>query len=174
MQAVYHSPRELTMTNHAAVLTAHQTPASQAVAATAAPTEVIPVLAPAASAASSLAAGLLMATGIGWNAGLEAQPFHPVTVGVAALVIHVLPLVATMIVFVRAWTGASRGRGVTIAAVLALAFAVFSVLFSVTHPHAQQGIHDVNDVLPFAVLVAGALLWLARGRKTEHTDRPAA
>lgn len=168
MQAVHHSPRELTMTNHTAVLTAGQTPGSQAAAAR---TEIIPALAPAAPAASSLAPGLLMATGIGWNAGLEAQPFHPVTVGVAALVIHVLPLAATIIVFVRAWTGASRGRGVTIAAALALAFAAFSVLFSVTHPHAQQGIHDVNDVLPFAVLVAGALLWLARGPKARHTDR---
>jgi hypothetical protein len=119
-------------------------------------------------------AGLLMATGIGWNAGLEAQPFHQVTVGITALVIHVLPLVAVMIVFVRAWRGASRGRGVTIAALLALGFGAFSALFSVTHPHAQMGIHDVNDVLPIAILVAGALLWLMRGRKTHRTDRPSA
>jgi hypothetical protein len=115
-----------------------------------------------------------MATGIGWNAGLEAQPFHPVTVGITALVVHVLPLVAVMIVFVRAWTGASRGRGVTVAAVLALAFGAFSVLFSVAHPLAQMGIHDVNDVLPIAILVAGALLWLARGRKTHRAGHPRA
>jgi hypothetical protein len=87
-------------------------------------------------------------------------------------VVHVLPLVGVVFVFVRAWRGASRGRGVTIAAVLAVAFAVFSAVFSVTHPHAQMGIHDVNDVLPIAILVAGALLWLIRGRRTLRTDRP--
>jgi hypothetical protein len=123
---------------------------------------------------ASLVAGLLMVTGLGWNAGLEAVPFHPVTVGITALAIHTLPLAAVMTVVVRAWRSASRGRGVTIAAVLALAFGAFSAIFSVTHPHAQMGVHDVNDVLPIAVLVAGALLWLARGRKASRTGRPSA
>lgn len=52
------------------------------------------------------------------------------------------------------------------AAVLALAFGLFSAVFSVTHPHAVMGIHDVNDVLPIAILDAGALLWLVRGRRS--------
>ncbi|MGH3282852.1 MAG: hypothetical protein ACRDNW_27505, partial [Trebonia sp.] len=42
---------------------------------------------------SGVIAGLLMVAGIGWNAGLQAQPFHPATTGVIALVIHILPLV---------------------------------------------------------------------------------
>jgi hypothetical protein len=62
--------------------------------------------------------------------------------------------------------GAGKGRGVSVAAVLALAFGVFSAVFSVTHPHAVMGIHDVNDVLPIAILDAGALLWLVRGRRS--------
>lgn len=163
------------MTNHTAVLSDHPTRAKTVTAATSAPaTEVTRAPAPAARATSSLVAGLLMATGIGWNAGLEAQPFHQLTVGIAALAVHVLPLVAVMIVFVRAWTGASRGRGVTVAAVLALAFGAFSGVFSVTRPLAQMGIHDVNDILPFAILVAGALLWLVRGRKTHRAVHPSA
>lgn len=163
------------MTNHTAVLSDHPRRAKTASSATNAPaTEATWAPAPVAPATSSVVAGLLMATGIGWNAGLEAQPFHQVMVGITALVVHVLPLVAVMIVFVRAWIGASRGRGVTIAAVLALAFGAFSGLLSVTHPHAQMGIHDVNDILPFAILVAGALLWLVRGRKTHRTGHPSA
>jgi hypothetical protein len=162
------------MTNHTALLTAHQRRTPKAPAARATRTEIIPAPAQAAPATSSLVAGLLMATGIGWSAGLEARPFHPVMVGVSALVIHVLPLVAVLIVVVRGWRGADRGRGVTIAAVLALAFGAFSALFSVTHPHAQVGVHNVNDILPIAILVAGALLWLVRGRKTQRTDRPSA
>lgn len=163
------------MTNHTAAFSARPRRAKTASSAASAPAaEATWAPAPAAPATSSVVAGLLMATGIGWNAGLEAQPFHQVTVGISALVIHVLPLVAVMIVFVRAWRGSSRGRGVTIAAVLALAFGAFSALFSVTHPHAQMGLHDVNDVLPIAILVAGALLWLARGRKTHRTGHPGA
>lgn len=159
------------MTAHTAAFSARSKRAKTMTSATSAPSaEVTWAPAPVVPATSSVVAGLLMATGIGWNAGLEAQPFHQVMVGVAALVVHVLPLVAVMIVFVRAWRGASRGRGVTIAAVLALAFGAFSGLFSVTHPHAQMGIHDVNDILPIAILVAGALLWLVRGRKTHRTD----
>ena len=163
------------MTNHAAVHSAWSSRAKMLPSATSAiAAEAVSASAPVAPATSSLVAGLLMATGIGWNAGLEAQPFHQVIVGVSALVIHVLPLVAVMIVFVRAWRGASRGRGVTVAAVVALAFGAFSALFSVTHPHAQMGIHNVNDILPIAILVAGALLWLVRGRKTARAGRPSA
>jgi hypothetical protein len=162
-------------TTHTAVFSARSRLAGTGASATRATSaEATLVPAPVAPATSSLMSGLLMATGIGWNAGLEAQPFHQVMVGVTALVIHVVPLVAVMIVFVRAWRGASRGLGATIAAVLALAFAVFSALFSVTHPHAQMGVHDVNDVLPIAILVAGALVWLVRGRKTHRADRPGA
>jgi hypothetical protein len=114
MQAFRRSPEENTMTNHAAVLGTYSSRAKTVPSATSATsTEAIPAPAPVAPATSSLVAGLLMATGIGWNAGLEAQPFHQVMVGVSALVVHVLPLVAVMIVFVRAWRGASRGRGVT-------------------------------------------------------------
>jgi len=175
MQAIRRSPEENAMTNHAAVLGTYSSRAKTGPSATSATsTEAIPAPPPVAPATSSVVAGLLMATGIGWNAGLEAQPFHQVTVGVSALVVHVLPLVAVMIVFVRAWRGASRGRGVTIAAALALAFGAFSALFSVTHPHARMGIHDVNDILPIAILVAGALLWLVRGRKTHGTIRHSA
>jgi hypothetical protein len=36
-------------------------------------------------------------------------------------------------------------------------------VFSITHPHAVMGIHDINDVLPIAFLDVGALLWLVRG-----------
>ena len=158
------------MRNHTAALSARPRLARRATLATgAASAEATPGAVAVAPATSSVMAGLLMATGIGWNAGLEAQPFHQVMVGVTALVIHVLPLVAVMIVFVRAWRGASRGLGATIAAVLALAFGAFSAIFSVTHPHAQMGIHDFNDILPIAILVAGALLWLVRGRKTNRT-----
>jgi hypothetical protein len=115
-------------------------------------------------------AGLLMASGIAWNAGLEAQPFQPVVIGVTALMVHILPLVALMLVLVPVLrsgpAGAGKGRGMTVAAVIALAFGVFSAVFSITHPHAVMGIHDVNDVLPFAILDAGALLWLVRGRRS--------
>ena len=163
------------MTNHAAALGTRSSQATTVLSSTiATPAEAVAASALTAPPTSSVVAGLLMATGIGWNAGLQAQPFHPVTAGVSALAIHVLPLVAVMIVFVRAWRGASRGRGVTIAAVLALAFGAFSALFRVIDPHAQMGIHDVNDALPIAILVAGALLWLLRGRTTAHTDRPSA
>ncbi len=53
----------------------------------------------------------------------------------------------------------------SVAAVIALAFGLFSAVFSITHPHAAMGIHDINDVLPIAILDAGALLWLVRGRR---------
>jgi uncharacterized membrane protein len=93
--------------------------------------------------------------------------------GVTALVIHILPLVALMIFLVpvlrSGLADAGKGRGVSVAAVLALAFGVFSAVFSVTHPHAVMGIHDVNDVLPIAILDAGALLWLVRGRRSSAT-----
>ena len=114
---------------------------------------------------SGVIAGLLMVTGIGWNAGLEARPFHPAMMGVTALVIHVLPLVALMVFLVPALASSSRGRGVSVAAVIALAFGLFSAVFSITHPHAVVGVHNLNDVLPIAVLDAGALLWLMRGRR---------
>lgn len=163
------------MTSQTAAFSARPKRAKTVSSATAAPaTEATWAPASAAPATSSVVAGLLMASGIAWNAGLEAQPFHQVTVGISALVLHVLPLIAVMIVFVRAWRGASRGRGVTIAAVLALAFGAFSGVFSATHPLAQMGIHDVNDALPIAILVAGALLWLVRGRKGHRAGRPSA
>ncbi len=114
---------------------------------------------------SGVVAGLLMVTGIGWNAGLEALPFHPVLTGVTALAIHVFPLVVLMPFLVPALVSSSRQRGVTVAAVLALAFGLFSAVFSLTHPHAAMGVHDLNDVLPIAILDAGALLWLVRGRR---------
>ena len=115
---------------------------------------------------SGVLAGLLMVTGIAWNAGLEARPFQPVLMGVTALIIHILPLVALMIFLVPVLRSGPAGRGVSVAAVLALAFGVFSAVFSITHPHAVAGIHDVNDVLPIAILDAGALLWLVRGRRS--------
>lgn len=119
---------------------------------------------------SGVIAGLFMVAGIGWNAGLEARPFQPAMMGVTALMIHILPLVALMIFLVpvlrSGLAGGGKGRGVSVAAVLALAFGVFSAVFSVTHPHAVMGIHDVNDVLPIAILDAGALLWLVRGRRS--------
>jgi hypothetical protein len=173
MEANYRSPEEITMTNHAVLLSADFSRANAKSAAdSVSPTEATVAAAPVAPATSSIIAGLLMASGIGWNAGLEAQPFHPLMVGISALAVHVLPLIAVVFVFVRAWRGASRGRGVTIAAVLAVAFGVFSGVFSMTHPHAQMGIHDVNDILPIAILVAGALLWLVRGRRTLRANCP--
>jgi hypothetical protein len=117
-----------------------------------------------------MTAGLLMVAGIAWNAGLEARPFHPVMQGVSALGVHVLPLAALMFLILRARrsgrAGVGQGRGVPIAAAIALAFGAFSVLFSVTHPHAVMGIHNLNDVLPIAILDAGALLWLVPGRRS--------
>jgi hypothetical protein len=96
--------------------------------------------------------------------------------GVTALVIHVLPLVALMVFLVPALAGSSRRRGVSVAAVIALAFGLFSAVFSITHPHAVVGVHDLNDVLPIAILDAGALLWLVRGRRrsTSKIDRTTA
>jgi hypothetical protein len=125
---------------------------------------------------SGVLAGLLMVTGIGWNAGLEARPFQPALMGVTALVIHILPLVAVMVFLVPALASSSRRRGVSVAAVIALAFGLFSAVFSITHPHAVMGIHDINDVLPIAILDAGALLWLVRGRRpsTSKTGRTTA
>lgn len=113
-------------------------------------------------------AGLLMVAGIAWNAGLEARPFHPVTDGIVALAVHVAPLIAVMACLLpilrSGRAGTSGGRGLTVAAALAIGFGIFSAIFSVTHPHAVMGVHDVNDVLPIAILDAGALLWLVRGR----------
>ena len=125
---------------------------------------------------SGVVAGLLMVTGIGWNAGLEARPFNPPMMGVIALAIHILPLAALMIFLVPALKSPSRRRGVSVAAVIALAFGLFSAVFSITHPHAVAGIHDINDVLPIAILDAGALLWLVRGRRpsTSKIDRTTA
>jgi hypothetical protein len=125
---------------------------------------------------SGVVAGLLMVTGIGWNAGLEAQPFHSVATGVTALVVHILPLAALMVFLVPALACSRRRRGVSVAAVIALAFGLFSAVFSITHPHATMGIHDINDVLPIAILDAGALLWLMRGRRpgTGKTGRTTA
>ncbi len=116
-----------------------------------------------------VAAGFFMIAGVGWNAGLEARPFHPVVEGVSALAVHLLPLAALVIVLMRAQrqglSRAGKGRGASVAAAMALAFGAFSVLFSVTHPDAAMGIHNVNDVLPIAILDAGALLWLVPGRR---------
>jgi hypothetical protein len=110
-----------------------------------------------------------MPIGIAWNAGLQAQPFHPVLTGVAALSVHVLPLAILMLLVIpvlRSGSAGGRvGRGVSIAAVVALAFGAFSILFGVTHPHATMGIHDLNDLLPFAFLDIGALLWLVPLRR---------
>lgn len=122
-------------------------------------------------------AALLMVTGIGWNAGLEAQPFHPATVGISALAVHILPLAVLMLLLVPALrsglAGAHPGRGISIAAVVALAFGIFSIIFSATHPHASMGIHDVNDALPIAILEAGALLWLVAGPRAGRAARAA-
>jgi hydrogenase-4 membrane subunit HyfE len=144
-------------------------PATAPTRATAAPAGIDGKARAGSLATRRTAAALLMVAGIGWNAGLEARPFHPVLVGVTALAVHVLPLVAVMFLVLRAQrsglAGAGQGRGVSIAAAVALAFGVFSVLFSVTHPHAQMGIHTINDVLPIAILDAGALLWLLPARR---------
>ena len=69
-----------------------------------------------------------------------------------------------------------RRRGVSVAAVIALAFGLFSAVFSITHPNAAMGVHDLNDALPIAILDAGALLWLVRGRRpgTRTTGRATA
>lgn len=111
-------------------------------------------------------AALFMVVGAAWNAGLQAQPFHPVLSGVAALAVHVLPLAVLMLLVVpvlRSGSASGRlGRGVSIAAAIALVAGVFSILFSATHPHATVGIHDVNDLLPFVFLDVGALMWLVR------------
>jgi hypothetical protein len=133
----------------------------------------IPAGTAGSSGTSGVVASLLMVTGIGWNARLEARPFHPALMGVAALAAHVVPLVVLMIFLVPALTRSGRERGVTIAAVLALTFGVFSAVFSVTHPHSVMGIHNINDVLPIAILDAGALLWLIRGRRARSTYRAA-
>ncbi len=173
MQAIHHSRREKAMTTTTTARDPQRTTPVPGPTATTAPTAGSP-------GTSGVIAGVLMATGIAWNAGLEARPFQPVMMGVIALMIHILPLIALMIVLVpvlRSGTaGAGKGRGVSVAAVLALAFGVFSAVFSITHPHAVAGIHDVNDVLPIAILDAGALLWLVRGRRSSagKTRRTAA
>ena len=156
MQASYHSGRENAMTT--TIARGPQRTPTTAPTGTHAGTTGSPET-------SGVVAGLLMVTGIGWNAGLEARPFHPAMTGVTALVIHILPLVALMIFLVPALAGPSRRRGVSVAAVIALAFGLFSAVFGITHPHAVMGVHDINDVLPIAVLDAGALLWLVRGRR---------
>jgi hypothetical protein len=158
MQAVHHSGRENAMTTP--TTRGPQRPFARATATTG-----INAGTTGSPGTSGVVAGLLMVTGIGWNAGLEARPFHPATLGVTALVIHILPLVALMVVLVPALASSSRRRGVSVAAVLALAFGLFSAVFSITHPHAIVGVHDLNDVLPIAILDAGALLWLVRGRR---------
>jgi len=168
MPAIHHSGKENTMTTTT-------TPGSQRTLTTA------PVGTregtTSSSGTSGVIAGLLMVTGIGWNAGLEAWPFHPAMMGVTALVIHILPLVALMGFLVPALASQRPRRGVSVAAVIALAFGLFSAVFSITHPHAVMGIHDINDVLPIAVLDAGALLWLVPGpaapRPADDGRRPA-
>ena len=116
-----------------------------------------------------LTAGLLMVVGIGWNAGLQAQPFHQLMVGVGALAFHAVPLAAVMVTLVRAMRpgapDARRGRGTSIAAAVALVFGVFTTVFSITHPHSAMGVHDINDLLPIAILEAGAVLWLLPARR---------
>ena len=156
MQAIHHSGRENAMTT--TTTRGPQRTPTTAPTGTHAGTTGSP-------GTSGVVAGLLMVTGIGWNAGLEARPFHPAITGVTALVIHILPLVALMVFLVPALASHSRRRGMSVAAVIALAFGLFSAVFSITHPHAVMGIHDINDVLPIAILDAGALLWLARGRR---------
>ena len=164
MQADYHSGRENAMTT-STTRDPQRTPTlATATTGTHAGTTGLP-------GTTGVVAGLLMVTGIGWNAGLEARPFHPAMMGVTALVIHVLPLVALMVFLVPALANSRRRRGVSVAAVLALAFGLFSAVFSITHPHAVVGVHDLNDVLPIAVLDAGALLWLVRGRRPGNSKR---
>jgi hypothetical protein len=167
MTAIYHSGRENAMTT--TTPRGPQRTPTTALTGTHAGTTGSP-------GTSGVLAGLLMVTGIGWNAGLQAQPFHPALVGVTALVIHILPLAALMVFLVPALASSSRRRGVSVAAVIALAFGIFSAVFAITHPHAGMGIHDINDVLPIAILDAGALLWLVRGRRpsTSKTGRTTA
>ena len=164
MPAIYHSGRENAMTTTI-------TRGSQRT-----PTTGTHADATGSPGTGGVVAGLLMVTGIGWNAGLEARPFQPPMMGVTALVIHILPLAALMVFLVPALASHSRRRGVSVAAVIALAFGLFSAVFSITHPHAGVGIHDINDVLPIAILDAGALLWLVRGRRlsTSRIDRTTA
>jgi hypothetical protein len=163
MEAIHRSRRETAMTANTAVFATASTPQASGAART------------GSLSTRRVAAAFLMVAGIGWNAGLEARPFRPLTTGVTALVIHVLPLAALMFVALRAQRrglrGASQGRGVSIAAVVALAFGAFSALFGITHPHAVMGIHDINDVLPIAILEAGALLGLVPGRRTASRSR---
>ena len=156
MPAIYHSGRENVMTTPT-TRGPQRTPAT-APTGTHAGTAGSP-------GTSGVVAGLLMVTGIGWNAGLEARPFHPAMLGVTALVIHILPLAALMVFLVPALASSSRLRGGSVAAIIALALGLFSAVFSLTHPHATVGVHDLNDVLPIAILDAGALLWLVRGRR---------
>lgn len=167
MQAIYHSGRENVMTT--TTTGGPQRTPTTAPTGTHAGTTGSP-------GTSGVVAGLLMVTGIGWNAGLQAQPFHPAMTGVVALMIHILPLVALMVFLVPALASSRRRRGVSAAAVIALVFGLFSAVFAITHPHAVMGIHDLNDVLPIAILDAGALLWLVRGRRssTSKTGRTTA
>jgi hypothetical protein len=165
MEAIHHSGRENAMTTTTTTRGPQRTPATTSAGTDAG--------IPGSPGTLGVVAGLLMVTGIGWNAGLEALPFNPAMTGVIALVIHILPLVALMIFLVPALASSSRRRGVSVAAVLALAFGLFSAVFSITHPHAGVGVHDFNDVLPIAILDVGALLWLVRGRRpsTSKIDR---
>lgn len=157
MQAIYRSGRENVMTT--TIRGGPQRACSTAGTGTHAGTTGLPGI-------GGVVAGLLMVTGIGWNAGLQARPFHPAMMGVTALVIHILPLVGLMVFLVPALARSGRRRGVSVAAVIALAFGLFSAVFALTHPHAVVGVHDLNDVLPIAILDAGALLWLVRGRRS--------
>ena len=103
MQASYHSGRENAMTTTI-------TRGSQRT-----PTTGTHADATGSPGTSGVVAGLLMVTGIGWNAGLEARPFQPAMMGVTALVIHILPLAALMVFLVPALArhsgdAASRSR----------------------------------------------------------------
>ena len=131
MQAIYHSGRENAMAT-TTTRGAKRTPSTAPVGTHAGT--------PGPPGTSGVVAGLLMVTGIGWNAGLEAQPFHPAAVGVTALAIHILPLAALMVFLVPALAGPRRRRGVSVAAVIALAFGLFSAVFS----HHSSARHDGN------------------------------
>src|SRR5258708_38546465 len=103
MEAIHRSRRETAMTNSTAVFATASAPQTSGAAVT------------GSLSTRRVAAAFLMVAGIGWDARLEARPFQPVTTRVTALVIHLLPLAALMVVALRAqppghWR-AGQGRG---------------------------------------------------------------
>lgn len=111
---------------------------------------------------------LLMTVWFAWNAGVNAQPFDNLVVGIGAFAAHVVPLAvlgvlaAPLLLSQRMLPRQWQAVGITVLAILALLlFDAFVVVFSIMNPQASFGLHSVNDAIPGGILAVGALMWLA-------------